>query len=127
MKKIQLIIAVFIAQFVLLASTLSMPSIAYGQSAKDSACKGVALTGGSCDGKSSEKVTTVVKTVINILSWVIGVTAVIMVMIGGFKYITSTGDSNSVNSAKNTILYALVGLVIAVLAQVIVKFVVGKI
>lgn len=127
MKKIQLFIAVFIAQFVLLASSLAMPNIAYGQTAKESACKGVELTGGSCDGTSRKKITDVIGAVINILSWVIGVTAVIMVMIGGFKYITSTGDSNSVNSAKNTILYALVGLVVAVLAQVIVKFVVGKI
>ena len=57
---------------------------------------------------------------------IVGVVAVIMIIIGGLKYITSSGDSNNVSSAKNTILYAIIGLVVVVLAQVIVRFVVTK-
>jgi hypothetical protein len=55
-----------------------------------------------------------------------GVAAVVMMIVGGFKYITSSGDPNNVNSAKNTILYAAIGLVIALIAQAIVVFVLRK-
>lgn len=61
-----------------------------------------------------------------ILTTVVGIAAVIMVMIGGFKYIMSSGDSSSVESAKNTILFAVIGLVIALAARTIVIFVLRK-
>ena len=61
--------------------------------------------------------------VINILSVVVGIVAVIMIIVGGFRYITSGGDPNRIASAKNTIIYALIGLLIAAFAQVIVRFV----
>lgn len=94
--------------------------------AKDEACKGANL-GGSCDTAAAEaKVNSTIQGAINILSIVIGVIAVIMMIIGGFKYITSSGDSNNVNSAKNTILYAVIGLAVAALAQVISRFVVDR-
>lgn len=64
--------------------------------------------------------------VVNILSFVIGVAAVIMVILGGLKYITSNGDANSISAAKNTVLYALIGLVVAASAQVIVRFIVSN-
>ena len=49
-----------------------------------------------------------------------------MIIYGGFRYITSGGDSGKVTGAKNTIIYAVIGLVIVVLAQVIVKFILDK-
>ena len=49
-----------------------------------------------------------------------------MIMVGGLKYMTSQGDSANVASAKNTILYAVIGLVVVALAQVIVKFVLDR-
>jgi hypothetical protein len=64
-----------------------------------------------------------IKTIINWISALIGVVAVIMIIFGGFRYITSGGNDTSVASAKKTILYALVGLVIVALSQLIVKFV----
>jgi hypothetical protein len=93
---------------------------------KDAVCEGVGLTGGGDCGGADAQVGNVIKRVINILSMVVGIVAVVMIIIGGFKYVTSMGDSNSVNSAKNTILYAIVGLVIVVMAQVIVRFVLTK-
>lgn len=69
----------------------------------------------------------IIRTVINIFSLIVGVIAVIMIIIGGLKYITSGGDSGNVTSAKNTILYAIVGLIIVALAQIIVRFVLGKV
>lgn len=59
--------------------------------------------------------------------YILGFLAVIMLIIGGVKYATSAGDAKAVTDAKNTILYALIGLVIAILSYSIVKFVVGLI
>lgn len=63
---------------------------------------------------------------VNVISAVVGVIAVIMIIVGGFKYITSGGDSNNVSGAKNTIIYAIIGLIIVALAQVIVHFVLNQ-
>lgn len=92
-------------------------------------CGGVGGTSpdGTCTTSDGLTVMGVVKTIVGILSWVIGVVAVIMVMISGFKYITSGGDSNGVSSAKNTLIYAIVGLIIVVLAQFLVHFVLNNI
>lgn len=68
----------------------------------------------------------VIAAVINIFSVVVGVVAVIMIIISGFKYVTSNGDSNKISSAKTTLIYAIVGLVIVAFAQVIVKFVLDQ-
>ena len=64
-----------------------------------------------------------VKNIINVAVGVIGVVAVIMVIIGGYQYATSVGDAGKVKNAKNTIMYGIVGLVIALLAYAIVNFV----
>lgn len=56
---------------------------------------------------------------------VLGFLAVVMLIIGGVKYATSAGDAKAVTDAKNTILYAIIGLVIAILSYAIVKFVIG--
>lgn len=114
-----------------LAGAFSMPlvpAVAFAQT-KEDICKGVGLAGGTAncaepvDGPS---VDSTVRLVVSILSFIVGVAAVIMIIIGGFKYITSGGDSANIASAKNTILYAIIGLVVAVLAQVIVRFVLNQ-
>ena len=69
----------------------------------------------------------IIKTIINVFSWVVGVVAVIMIIVGGFRYVTAGGDSNNVSSAKNTIIYAIIGLVIVAMAQFIVQFVLNKV
>lgn len=69
---------------------------------------------------------TVLATIINIFSLVVGIVAVIMVIIGGFNYITSGGNEGKVSTAKNTILYAVIGLVIVAFAQALVRFVINK-
>lgn len=75
-----------------------------------------------CKGKDDDT-RNMIKTVINTLLYIIGIVAVIMVVIGGFMYTLSTGDSANVTKAKNTIVYALVGLVVAFLAYAIVNWV----
>jgi hypothetical protein len=64
--------------------------------------------------------------IVNIFSIVVGAVSVLMIIYGGFRYITSGGDSGRVGNAKNTLVYAIIGLVIVALAQVIVHFVLGE-
>lgn len=85
---------------------------------KKAACK--------TETSASGQVNSLLKTVLNLLSAIVGVVAVIMIIVGGLKYVVSSGDSNSASSAKNTILYALVGLVIVAFAQVIVQFILER-
>jgi hypothetical protein len=90
--------------------------------------EGLGLTGDvPADGTAESSLGDIVGTVIDILSIVVGAVSVIMIIIGGLKYITSAGDSSGVQSAKQTILYAVVGLVIVIFAQVIVGFVLDRV
>jgi hypothetical protein len=99
-----------------------------------SLCDGVAsATGdataagtGCTSGGSNTDLTNIVSRVINIFSLIVGAVSVIMIIFGGFKYITSGGNDSNVSGAKNTILYAVIGLVIVALAQIIVRFVLTK-
>lgn len=79
---------------------------------------------GECESEDpQENVNNLITSVINIFSAVVGVVAVIMILYGGFKYITAGGDSSKITSAQHTIIYAIVGLVIVALAQIVVRFV----
>lgn len=66
------------------------------------------------------------QTITNVLLFIIGAVSVIMLIIGGIRYTVSGGDSAAVTSAKNTILYAVVGIIVALLAYAIVNFVLGS-
>ena len=86
-------------------------------------------TAGQCQSGATDATTqinNIIHTVINLLSALVGIVAVIMIIVGGFRYITSGGNDTSVTSAKNTILYAIIGLVVVALAQVIVRFTLSK-
>ncbi len=121
------LVTLALAGFLVFGVGALLPAAVGAETAKDYVCEGVGYTGASCPDTNAEgSVQRIVGTVINILSVIVGVVAVIMIIIGGFKYITSSGDSNNVSSAKNTILYAIVGLVIVALAQVIVIFVLNR-
>ena len=76
-----------------------------------------------CQAKNETGAEDLVKNIINILLTVASVVAVIMIIIGGIRYAISNGDSNQVTAAKNTIMYAVIGLVIAIFAYAIVNFV----
>lgn len=75
----------------------------------------------------TQTISDTIKKIVNIFSAIIGIVAVIMIIYGGFKYISSGGDSGNVTSAKNTIIYAVIGLIIVAMAQFIVQFVLGRI
>ncbi|MFZ1257930.1 MAG: pilin [Candidatus Saccharimonas sp.] len=67
-----------------------------------------------------------IKIIVNILMFILGAIAVIMIIIGGIRYTTSNGDTNAITSAKNTIMYAVIGLVVAIMAYAIVSFVITQ-
>lgn len=65
-------------------------------------------------------------TITNVLLYLVGAISVIMIIIGGIRYVISGGDSSNVSAAKNTILYAVVGIIVAILGYAIVNFVIGS-
>lgn len=65
----------------------------------------------------------VITTIVNVLLFIIGALSVIMIIVGGIRYTVSGGNTTSVTNAKNTIMYAIIGLVIAFLAYAAINFV----
>lgn len=122
MKRLKLTIATLALCLGLTVAVV--PSMALADSPVSTAC-GALGSNSSCTSQPSEGVSLnkVIKSIVNILSLFIGIASVIMIMIGGFNFVTSGGDSSKVTTAKNTIIYAIVGLVIVALAQFIVQFV----
>jgi cytochrome bd-type quinol oxidase subunit 2 len=137
-KKLKNIVAV-IATLGAFSVPALVPALASAQTATSSPdisnglCAGTNLdanqtTGCTVDSASAnQEINNIIKLVINIFSLIVGLVSVIMIIVGGLKYITSGGESSNISSAKNTIVYAIIGLVIVALAQFIVHFVLGKI
>jgi hypothetical protein len=75
------------------------------------------------EGCGSTGLDGVITAIVNLLSVIVGIVSVVMLVVGGLKFITSGGDANAVSSAKSTVIYALVGLLIVALAQTIVHVV----
>jgi type IV secretion system pilin len=128
------ILSLLLLATILLPLVYSRPAAALiGSSSQSQACQGINLdqsgnstSSNACTSDGTGGLNDLLKTVLNILSLIVGIAAVIMIIVGGFRYVTSGGDSSGTASAKNTIIYAIVGLVIAVLAQVLVQFVLDK-
>jgi magnesium-transporting ATPase (P-type) len=77
-------------------------------------------------GGSGQQLEPQIQQVINVLLFIIGVISVIMIILGGIRYVLSNGDSAQITSAKNTVLYSVIGLVVALLGYAIVNFVVAQ-
>lgn len=65
-----------------------------------------------------------VRTIVNLMLYILGAIAVVMIVIGGIRYTTANGESGNLKAAKDTILYSAVGLVVAIMAFAIVNFVI---
>ena len=78
-----------------------------------------------CGAVKQDDAPDIIKNVITTILLILGMVAVIMIIIGGIRYTTSNGDAGSIKGAKDTILYSVIGLVVAILAYAIVNFVVG--
>lgn len=95
--------------------------------AKQDACEGSQITSATADCKdASGEVDSLLQTAVNILSLIVGIIAVIMIIVSGLRFITSGGDANAVSSARNGVIYAIVGLILVAMAQLIVRFVLSR-
>ncbi len=128
MNKIKLFIASIFLTVGLVG--IASPSLVYAgpfDGATREACSGADLTkDGKCDSSAGGSVEGLIKAIINILTVVVGIAAVIVIIINGFRLVTSGGDATAVANARKGIIYAVVGLVIVAFAQFIVRFVIGK-
>lgn len=79
-----------------------------------------------CKSKNNDSVNELVQNIISTLLFIIGTVAVIMIIIGGIRYTLSNGDASQIKSAKDTVLYSVIGLIVAILAYAIVNFVLGR-
>lgn len=115
-------------QLSLVASAASPPDITKQINTGLCAGSNLDLSGKCAKNKAdATRLNNFIRKIVNILSAIVGVVAVIMIIYGGFRYITSGGNDTSVTSAKNTILYAIIGLVVVALSQIIVHFVLGQV
>ena len=122
MKKIKLAF-ISIAALVGVMTVLPVASSYVGASPASQIRGGVNQAGG---GGETSNLGSRIKTIVNILLYILGAIAVVMIVIGGIRYTTSNGDSGSIKSAKDTILYAVIGLIVAILAYSIVNFVLAQ-
>jgi hypothetical protein len=111
---------------VIIVPLFTMTTPVAAQSAQSEICSGLGQAGGGCGG-SGTQINHTLNFAVNTLSLVAGVAAVIMIIISGLKFITANGDAGNVASARTTLIYALVGLVVVALAQFIVHFVLGRV
>lgn len=93
------------------------------------AAHAIGLAGGVTPfaGTQGGSLTGAITTIVNIFLMIVGVIAAVMLVIGGVRYVISQGDEEQLEKAKNTILYALIGLIVIGLSAVIVNFVLGAV
>lgn len=101
-------------------NVLFIPSVSYGISAIQAGANAAHGSGQPAELFGSAGIFT---TITNTMLFAIGVLSVVMLIIGGFRYVISSGNESSVTNAKNTIMYAIIGLVIALLAYAAINFV----
>ena len=124
MNKVKTLLVGVMMAFGLVAAPLAFDSVSYAANTNE-VQKGVNQIGGNDAGNSADDFTKLIKSIINILLFLVGAIAVVMIIIGGLRYVISGGDQGQITGAKNTILYAVIGLVVAILAYAIVNWVIG--
>lgn len=106
-----------------LSVVLTMPTFAADLNIQS----GVAAAHGDGQPTSLFGMSGIFTEIVNIMLYIVGAISVIMLVIGGLRYVISGGSDSAVTGAKNTILYAIIGIVVAMLAYAIVNFVIGSI
>lgn len=114
---LKLVLAVIMSGAVALAGFSSVSALTLQEGAEAARCDGCPTDLFGDNGAF--------KQVTNTALYIVGIIAVVMLIIGGIKYVISGGDSKKVTDAKNTVLYAIIGLVVAFLAFAIVNFVIS--
>ncbi len=119
MSKAKVLTAVMCLAVVFTAvSPFSLPVYA---GSRDEAQNGAKLVDGGSG--SNQNLPDIITTIINVMLFIAGALAVIMIIYGGIRYITAHGDEKQVKVAKDTIVYSVAGLIIAILAYALVTFI----
>lgn len=108
----------YAARVLPMATTASMLVAARGYA---QISKGIESTSGAVEDTAT--LDEIIERVVKVLLFIVGVAAVIMLIVGGIRYVVSGGDQQAVTNAKNTILYAIVGIIVAIVAYALVNFV----
>lgn len=116
----KLLSVAFVPLAVLFLAVTFLGDAAFAQSTSDTIREGVSDVG---EGNADADLGVIIQTIINIILFLVGVVAVIMIIIGGFRYVVSGGDSSATKAAKDTIMYAVIGIIVALIAFAIVNFV----
>jgi len=117
MNKLKIMIAGVLTMTVLAFATVPVANAQYTLREGAEAARGEGAASGV------DRPNDLVKNVVNGILYFVGILSVVMLIWGGILYTTSAGDSNKVTTAKNTIMYAVIGLVVAIFAYAIVNFV----
>ena len=121
LKSIKLI-AIALASLIGIATLSPAPLVAAEDVCSSGAAQSVKEAAG-CNS-TGDKLPGVIQTILNAVIGVGGTVAAVFIVIGGINYITSSGDPGKVKKAKDTIIYAAIGLVVAALAYAIVNWVI---
>lgn len=124
--KIAIISLFTLAGILSLAPQIALAACTSTSPAADCIQQGVNDVGGST-AANAKPLPQRIKGVVDVFLFVTGAVAVLMIIIGGVRYVISNGDGSAVKDAKNTIMYAVIGLIIAIIAYAIVNFVIKSI
>jgi hypothetical protein len=119
-----------LAAFALCLCLIPAPALAAEKNVFDQVpCSGSVSTSAACNTSGNPITGTdgSITKVTTLIAYIAGVAAVLIIIIGGVMYVLSGGDQAKVTAAKDTILYAVIGLVVVILARTIIVFVIGKI
>jgi len=104
-------------------TAMAVPMIALAQLSADD----LGLTYATATGLGTEDVRTTISKVINAFMGLLGIVAVVIILLGGFKWMTAAGNEEKVSDAKKLILSGIIGLIIIMSAYAIAQFVVGAV
>lgn len=124
MRRAKLLLATFLATAGLFAAAPALAIDCSSASSLNTVQCGVnSVTSSNQNQSSGGNIDDTIRAVFQIITLIAGVLAVIMLIIGGLRFVTSGGSQDAVKNARNTILYAVIGLFIVVIAQLLVHFV----
>lgn len=120
-KSVLQLVSLLIAGFVVMTPATVAAESVIGKACEENPNSVICKQSNNPENKTNK----FIQNIINILMFALGTIAVIVIIVGGIKYATADGDQSQLTSAKNTILYAVVGLVVALMAYAIVGFVIN--
>jgi magnesium-transporting ATPase (P-type) len=109
------------------AGAILAPGSVYADNATQQITEGVTAAGGGSNAGKTTDLNDKIKTIINVMLFIVGIASTIMIIYGAIRFVISRGEPDETKNARNTIMYSVVGLVVAILGYAIVNWVIGTI